>query len=118
MFGKGQLLDADEYFVLPDDIGLAGSTPSDGLKARLPRYGYSDMVEAQYRRLAEGLGVDHPCLVMGTFRGIHTWVWGERHPQTRHDAAATTARSRPRCARPRRSFESALTKIQSAKKFL
>jgi homoserine O-acetyltransferase len=39
------------------------------------------MVEAQYRLLTEGLGVDHLRLVMGTsMGGMHTWLWGERHP--------------------------------------
>ena len=40
-----------------------------------------DMVEAQYRLLTEGLGVNHARLVMGTsMGGMHTWLWGELHP--------------------------------------
>jgi homoserine O-acetyltransferase len=83
LFGAGQLLDANKYFiVLPDGIGHGKSSkPSDGLKAQFPRYGYTDMVEAQYRLLTEGLGVNHLRLVMGTsMGGMHSWVWGERHP--------------------------------------
>src|SRR5581483_930369 len=83
LFGPGQLLDTTKYFViLPDDIGHGGSSkPSDGLHARFPHYGYADMVEAEYRLLTEGLGVNHLRLVMGTsMGGKHTWVWGERHP--------------------------------------
>jgi homoserine O-acetyltransferase len=83
LFGPGQLLDATKYFiVLPDGIGHGKSSkPSDGLKARFPEYGYTDMVEAQYRLLTEGLKVNHLRLVMGTsMGGMHTWVWGERHP--------------------------------------
>jgi homoserine O-acetyltransferase len=83
LFGAGQPLDATRYFiVLADGIGHGKSAkPSDGLKARFPRYGYTDMVEAQYRLLTEGLGVNHLRLVMGTsMGGMHTWVWGERHP--------------------------------------
>jgi homoserine O-acetyltransferase len=83
LFGAGQLLDATRYFiVLPDGIGHGKSSkPSDGLKARFPKYGYTDMVEAQYRLLTEGLGVNHLRLVMGTsMGGMHAWVWGERHP--------------------------------------
>jgi homoserine O-acetyltransferase/O-succinyltransferase len=39
------------------------------------------MVEAQYRLLTEGLGVNHAQLVMGTsMGGMHTWLWGELHP--------------------------------------
>jgi homoserine O-acetyltransferase len=83
LFGAGQLLDATQYFiVLPDGIGHGGSAkPSDGLRAKFPQYGYTDMVEAQYRLLTEGLGVNHLRLVMGTsMGGMHSWVWGERHP--------------------------------------
>ena len=83
LFGAGQLLDAGKYFiVLPDGMGHGKSAkPSDGLKAKFPQYGYTDMVEAQYRLLTEGLGVNHLRLVMGTsMGGMHSWVWGERHP--------------------------------------
>ena len=39
------------------------------------------MVEAQYRLLTEGLHVDHLRLVLGTsMGGMHTWLWGEIHP--------------------------------------
>ena len=43
LFGPGQLLDAARYFIiLPDGIGHGGSSkPSDGLRARFPRYGYA-----------------------------------------------------------------------------
>ena len=84
LFGPGQLLDATQYFiVLPDGIGHGKSSkPSDGLRAKFPQYGYFDMVEAQYRLLTEGLKVSHLRLVMGTsMGGMHTWVWGERHPE-------------------------------------
>jgi homoserine O-acetyltransferase len=84
LFGPGQLLDAQKYFiVLPDGIGHGKSSkPSDGMHARFPQYGYDDMVEAQYRLLREKLGVDHLRLVMGTsMGGMHTWLWGEQHPR-------------------------------------
>jgi homoserine O-acetyltransferase len=83
LFGAGQLLDATKHFiVLPDGIGHGRSSkPSDGLRVKFPRYGYVDMVEASYRLLTEGLGVNHLRLVMGTsMGGMHTWLWGERHP--------------------------------------
>jgi len=83
LFGKGQILDATRYYlVLPDNIGHGQSSrPSDGLHARFPRYRYGDMVEAQYRLLTEGLRVNHLRLVMGTsMGGMHTWLWGETHP--------------------------------------
>jgi homoserine O-acetyltransferase len=83
LFGKGQLLDAERfYLILPDGIGHGRSSkPSDGLHARFPSYAYHDMIEAQYRLLSEGLKVDHLRLVMGTsMGGMHTWLWGETHP--------------------------------------
>jgi homoserine O-acetyltransferase len=83
LFGPGQSLDASRYFiVLPDGIGHGRSSkPSDGLRARFPRYGYLDMIDAQYRLLTEGLGVNHLRLVMGTsMGGMHTWLWGGRLP--------------------------------------
>jgi homoserine O-acetyltransferase/O-succinyltransferase len=83
LFGKDQPLDATKFFiVLPDGIGHGKSSkPSDGMHAKFPRYGYIDMVEAQYRLLTDGLGVDHARLVMGTsMGGMHTWLWGESHP--------------------------------------
>ena len=83
LFAPGQLLDAARYYiVLPDGIGHGDSSkPSDGLRARFPRYTYDDMVRAQHRLLTEGLAVDHLRLVMGTsMGGMHTWVWGETFP--------------------------------------
>ena len=83
LFGPGQLLDTAKYFIImPDDIGHGQSSkPSDGLRAKFPRYGYLDMVEAEYRLVTEGLGVNHLRLVMGTsMGGMHTWLWGEEHP--------------------------------------
>jgi homoserine O-acetyltransferase/O-succinyltransferase len=84
LFGAGQPLDAARYYiVLPDDIGHgASSKPSDGLKGRFPHYGYHDMVRAEYLLLTEGLKVNHARLVMGTsMGGMHTWMWGEEHPE-------------------------------------
>jgi homoserine O-acetyltransferase len=83
LFGKGQLLDAERYYlILPDNVGHGRSSkPSDGLRARFPRYGYEDMISAQHRLLTEGLKVNHLRLVLGTsMGGMHTWLWGQRHP--------------------------------------
>jgi homoserine O-acetyltransferase len=83
LFGAGQPLDSAKYFIiLPDDIGHGQSSkPSDGLRARFPRYGYLDMVDAEHRLVTEGLGVKHLRLVTGTsMGGMHTWLWGERYP--------------------------------------
>jgi homoserine O-acetyltransferase len=83
LFLPGQPLDADNYYViLPDSIGTGGSSkPSDGLRAHFPRYEYDDMIEAQYQLVTQGLGVHHLRLVMGiSMGGMHTWLWGEQHP--------------------------------------
>jgi homoserine O-acetyltransferase/O-succinyltransferase len=83
LFGPRQPLDATRYFiVLPDGIGHGKSSkPSDGLRARFPHYGYDDMVQADYLLLTQGLKVNHARLVMGTsMGGMHSWVWGEQHP--------------------------------------
>jgi homoserine O-acetyltransferase len=83
LFGPGGLLDAGRYFIiLPAAIGHGKSSkPSDGLRARFPKYGYRDMVDAQYRLVTDGLGVNHLRLVMGTsMGGMHTWMWGETYP--------------------------------------
>ena len=84
LLGLGQPLDTTKFFmVMPDDIGHGKSSkPSDGMHAKFPRYGYRDMVEAEYRLLTEGLGVNHARLIMGTsMGGMHTWLWGEIHPE-------------------------------------
>ncbi len=83
LFGAGQPLDATRYYVImPDSIGHGQSSkPSDGQAGDFPHYGYHDMVDAQYRLVTEGLNVGHLRLVMGTsMGGMHTWVWGETHP--------------------------------------
>jgi homoserine O-acetyltransferase len=83
LFGPGQLLDARRtYIILPDNVGHGASTkPSDGLRTRFPHYDYNDMVDLQHRLLTEGLHVNHLLLVMGTsMGGMHTWLWGESHP--------------------------------------
>ncbi len=83
LFAPGQILDAERhYIILPDSIGHGKSSkPSDGLRMRFPRYGYLDMIRAQYRLLTEGLGVDRLRLAMGTsMGGMQTWLWGIHYP--------------------------------------
>jgi homoserine O-acetyltransferase len=83
LFGPGQLLDAQRYFIiLPDGVGHGKSSkPSDGMHARFPQYDYDDMVAGHYRLLTEGLGVNHLRLLFGTSMGcMHSFVWGETHP--------------------------------------
>ena len=83
LFGPGQPFDASKhYIIIPDALGHGASTkPSDGLKAKFPRYDYADMVDAQHRLLAEGLGIRHVRLIIGnSMGGMHAWLWGERYP--------------------------------------
>jgi homoserine O-acetyltransferase/O-succinyltransferase len=84
LFGPGQPLDATKFFIiLPDGVGHGKSSkPSDGLRTKFPRYGYLDMIDLQHKLLVDGLGVNHVRLIMGTsMGGMHTWLWGQIHPQ-------------------------------------
>lgn len=84
LFGSGQPLDANRWFIIvPDSIGHGKSSkPSEGLRAKFPHYGYTDMIEAQYRLVTERLGVDHLRLVVGvSMGGMHAWMWAENHPE-------------------------------------
>jgi homoserine O-acetyltransferase len=83
LFGPGQALDATKYFiVLPDGIGHGKSSkPSDGLRAKFPRYNYDDMVLAQHRLVTEGLGLKRARLVIGnSMGGMHAWLWATTYP--------------------------------------
>ncbi len=84
LFGAGQPLDASKYYlIIPDAIGHGRSTkPSDGLRRRFPSYSDSDLVQAQYRLVTEGLNINHLKLVLGVADGgLQTWLWGERYPE-------------------------------------
>ena len=84
LFGKGQLLDAERYFIiLPDNVGHGGSSkPSDGLRMAFPKYRYTDMVKLQHRLVTDGLGLTRLRLVMGTSMGaMHAWMWGYLFPE-------------------------------------
>jgi homoserine O-acetyltransferase len=83
LFGPGQPFDATKhYIIIPDALGHGDSSkPSDGLKAKFPRYDYADMVDAQHRLLTEGLGIRHVRLIIGnSMGGMQAWLWGERYP--------------------------------------
>jgi homoserine O-acetyltransferase len=83
LFGPGQALDATKYFIiLPDAVGHGKSSkPSDGLRAKFPRYNYDDMVLAQYRLATEGLGLKRLRLVIGnSMGGMNVWLWGSAYP--------------------------------------
>ncbi|WP_159994495.1 alpha/beta fold hydrolase [Roseomonas sp. 18066] len=84
LFGPGQPLDAQKYFIIiPDALGAGESAkPSDGMRAGFPAYDYDDMVAAQHRLVTEGLGLRHLRLVLGnSMGGMHAWLWGIAHPE-------------------------------------
>jgi homoserine O-acetyltransferase len=83
LYGPGQLLDINKYFViLPDGIGHGKSSkPSDGMHAHFPAYDYDDMVAAQHLLVTDGLEVQHLRLILGTSMGcMQSFVWGETYP--------------------------------------
>ena len=84
LFGPGQALDATKYFIIiPDAVGHGKSSkPSDGLRAKFPRYNYDDMVLAQYRLATEGLGLKHVRFIIGnSMGGMNVWLWGSAYPE-------------------------------------
>ncbi|MEO8064052.1 MAG: hypothetical protein ABI821_15050 [Pseudomonadota bacterium] len=78
LFGAGQLLDATRYFiVLPDASATANPRNPATASTRNFRSTVPPTRESAVRLLAEGLGVKHLRLVMGTSSGaMQTWVWG------------------------------------------
>ena len=48
LFGSGQPLDSAKYYlIIPDALGCGGSSkPSDGLRAKFPRYGYGAFLQS------------------------------------------------------------------------
>jgi homoserine O-acetyltransferase/O-succinyltransferase len=83
LFGPGQPLDQEKYFIiLPDAIGAGKSRkPSDGLRLKFPRYNYADMVLAQYRLVTEFFGLTRLRAVIGnSMGGMHAWLWATRYP--------------------------------------
>lgn len=76
LFGAGQALDLNRYFVIvPDNIGHGRSSkPSDGLRAKFPRYGFGDMVDLQHKLVTEKLGIRRLHLILGlSIGGMHAW---------------------------------------------
>lgn len=83
LFGPGQPLDATKHFiVIPDAIGHGTSSkPSDGLRAKFPRYDYGDMVRGQHLVVTQALGLRRVRLVLGnSMGGMNAWMWGAAYP--------------------------------------
>ncbi len=83
MYGAGQPLDLERTFVvISDNLGAGRSSkPSDGLRMRFPRYGHSDVVQAQHRLISEHLGIAQLRAVIGSsYGGRLSWQWAIQHP--------------------------------------
>ena len=86
------------YIILPDDIGHGKSSkPSDGLRAKFPRYGYQDMLTAEHALLTAGARRQPPAARDGHVDGRHAHVAVGRALARLHgraDAARQRARRR------------------------
>ena len=83
LFEQGEPLDGNTHFIIiPDAIGTGRSRkPSDGLRAKFPRYDYADSVTAQHMLVTEKFGVTHLRLLLGTSMGaMQAWMWAETYP--------------------------------------
>jgi homoserine O-acetyltransferase len=83
LFAPGRPLDATRYFLIfPDNVGHGKSSrPSDGLKAKFPKYDYADMVDLQHRLVTETLGIEHLHAILGmSMGGMNAWQWAEAYP--------------------------------------
>ncbi|MFQ6554213.1 alpha/beta fold hydrolase [Aestuariibius insulae] len=84
LYGPGQPLDAEKYFlILVDAIGAGESSkPSDGLRAEFPEQTLMDMVNAQKMLLEDGLDIDRLHLKIGfSMGGMLTWTWLTEYPE-------------------------------------
>jgi len=83
LFDPGRPLDANRYYLIfADSVGHGQSSkPSDGLKAKFPNYGYSDIVDLQYKLVTETLGIKHLHAILGmSMGGMNAWQWAEAYP--------------------------------------
>ena len=83
LYGPGQPLDAEKYFlILVDAIGAGQSSkPSDGLRADFPEHTLLDMVNAQKMLIEDHLGIDRLHVKIGfSMGGMLTWTWLTEYP--------------------------------------
>jgi homoserine O-acetyltransferase len=83
LFDSGRPLDARRYYLIfADSVGHGRSSkPSDGLRARFPKYGYRDMVDLQHRLVTQTLGIKHLHAILGmSMGGMNAWQWAEVYP--------------------------------------
>ena len=83
LYGPGQPLDAEKYFlILVDAIGAGQSSkPSDGLRAAFPEQTLLDMVNAQKMLVEDHFGLEKLHLKIGfSMGGMLTWTWLTEYP--------------------------------------
>jgi homoserine O-acetyltransferase len=83
LYVPGAPLDtAKNFLVFIDNVGHGRSSkPSDGLRAKFPKYGYRDMVDLQHRLVTEKLGIQKLRAIVGlSMGGMHAWLWAEDYP--------------------------------------
>ena len=83
LYGPGQPLDAQKYFlILVDAIGAGNSSkPSDGMRTEFPEQTLMDMVNAQKILLTDHLEIDRLHLKIGfSMGGMLTWTWLTEYP--------------------------------------
>ena len=114
LFNKGQILDAEKYFIIMrDGIGHGNSSkPSNsGLKAAFPKYQYSDMVRADHQLFTEHFGLNRTRLTLGvSMGGMHIWMQGAEYPGF-SDALMPIASSPVEIAGHNRLFRKFITEI-------
>ncbi len=77
LIGPGKPLDTEKYFIIASDsfgctqVGFEHSTSptNSGLKMDFPEYDMRDMVNAEYKLVKDGLGIDHLLAVTGLSMG-------------------------------------------------
>ena len=84
LFGPGQPLDLQNFFVItPDALGFGKSSkPSDGLRGTFPNFRYDDIVDLTHHLVTEHLGVTKLRLIVGvSMGGMLTWLMAGRYPE-------------------------------------
>ena len=83
LYAPDQPLDARKYLlIIPDNLGHGKSSrPGDGLRAKFPHYGYTDLVDLQHKLVTETLGIKHLHAIVGmSMGGMNAWQWAEAYP--------------------------------------
>ena len=83
LYDSDRPLDSRRYYLIfPDILGHGNSSkPSDGLRAKFPRYGYNDLVDLEHKLVTETLGIKRLHAILGmSMGGMHAWQWAEAYP--------------------------------------